>query len=72
MLQASLGLRVDAIEKQISVTRAVLPERIDWLDVRNLRVGGATVDLRFERHPHDVGVTVLRRTSDDLLIVIAK
>jgi hypothetical protein len=29
--------------------------------VNNLRVGPAVVDLLMERHPHDVGVTVLRR-----------
>jgi hypothetical protein len=52
---------VDALEHRVSFTRGTLPENIDWLQLSNLSVGNGRVDLRLERHPHDLGVTVLRR-----------
>ncbi|MGB2712907.1 MAG: amylo-alpha-1,6-glucosidase [Vicinamibacterales bacterium] len=61
LLEACLGLRLDAVARRVSFTRGTLPESIDWLQLSNLSVGGARVDLRLERHPHDLGVTVLRR-----------
>jgi glycogen debranching enzyme len=64
LLEAALGLRIDALERRVSFSRGMLPESIDWLRISNLGVGGATVDLRLERHPHDVSVTVLRREGD--------
>lgn len=61
LLEACVGLRVDALEHRVSFTRGTLPENIDWLQLSNLSVGKGRVDLRLERHPHDLGVTVLRR-----------
>jgi glycogen debranching enzyme len=70
LLQASLGLHIDAAARRVSFWRAVLPESIETLDIANLYVGDATVDLRLERHPHDVGVTVLRRTGDVEIVAV--
>lgn len=70
LLQASLGMRIDGAARRVSFWRAVLPESIGSLDIANLRVGDATVDLRLERHPHDVGVTVLRRTGDVDIVAV--
>jgi glycogen debranching enzyme len=61
LVQACLGLRVDALAQRVSCTHAVLPEEIEWLRILNLAVGSASVDLLLTRHSHDVGVTVLRR-----------
>jgi glycogen debranching enzyme len=61
LLAASLGLQVDALSTRVTFARAHLPRTIDWLQMSNLQVGGARVDLRLERHEYDVGVTVLRR-----------
>ena len=63
LLQACLGLEVDAVRGRVTFNRAMLPESIDWLRIRSLRVGDASVDMLLERHPHDVGVTVLRRSG---------
>jgi len=38
--------------------------------VTNLTVGGASVDLLLKRHPHDVGVTVLRRDGDVEIVAV--
>jgi glycogen debranching enzyme len=64
LVESCLGLRVNALARRVSFTRAALPEGIKWLQLSNLAVGDARVDLLLERHPHDVGVTVLRREGE--------
>jgi glycogen debranching enzyme len=64
LIEACLGMRIDGINRRVSFTRGTLPESIDWLLLSNLAIGKARVDLRLERHPHDLGVTVLRRSGD--------
>jgi glycogen debranching enzyme len=64
LLQASLGLEIDASARRVSFSRGTLPESVDWLQLSNLAVGDARVDLRLERHPHDLGVTVLKREGE--------
>jgi hypothetical protein len=47
-----------------------LPESLERLWIQNLHAGSATVDLYIERHPNDVGVSLVRREGNiDLLIV---
>lgn len=70
LLQACLGLRIDASGPRVTLTRAVLPPSVDWLELSNLRVAGAELDLRLERHAHDVGVTVRRRQGDIEIVAI--
>ena len=64
LLEACLGLRIDALSHRVVFTRGMLPRSIDWLQISNLRVGDARVDMRVERHPHDLGVIVLAREGD--------
>jgi glycogen debranching enzyme len=71
LLQACLGLRVDAVERRVQLAHAVLPEEIDWLQMRNLSAGSNEVDLLLSRHGQDVGVTVMRRQGE-LEIVVTK
>jgi glycogen debranching enzyme len=61
LLQACLGLEVDAVNHRVSFTCAVLPESIESLRIVNLRVGDASVDLLLTQHAHDIGITVQRR-----------
>jgi glycogen debranching enzyme len=49
VLQACLGLRIDGWGGTVHVDRPRLPIGIDRLTVRRLVVGGATVDLTFQR-----------------------
>ena len=70
LVQACLGLNVDGVAQRVSITRAVLPEEIDWLRLLNLRVGEGSVDLLLERHTHDDGVTVLRRDGAVEIIAV--
>jgi len=70
MLQACLGLSIDAIERRVTIAHARLPEFLDQVTIRGLRVRDASVDIQFERHTFDVGVTVLSRTGSIQVIVI--
>jgi glycogen debranching enzyme len=61
LLQTCLGLTIDARAREVRFDNPVLPEWLPELRIGHLQVADGTVDLLLERHPHDVGVTVLRR-----------
>jgi glycogen debranching enzyme len=70
LLQACLGLSIDALDRRVTISHARLPEFLDQITIRGLRVRDASVDLRFDRHAFDDGVTVLSRTGSVQVIVI--
>ncbi|KVR63692.1 amylo-alpha-1,6-glucosidase [Burkholderia ubonensis] len=49
MLQACLGVSVDAARHEVRVERPALPEGVDWLRIDDLRVGDDSVSLTFRR-----------------------
>src|SRR5436309_13299525 len=61
LLQACLGLHISAPKCRLSFWHPILPPFLKEVQVRNLRVGQAAVDLLFLRHGNDVGIKVLRR-----------
>jgi glycogen debranching enzyme len=70
LLQAALGLEIRGANHVITFTRPRLPEYLDRVHLRNLRVGPHTVDLLLDRHDYDVGIQVLRRTGPVEVIAI--
>jgi glycogen debranching enzyme len=56
MLQACLGMRIDALAGEIVIRDPRLPIGIDSLQVDGLRLGDETVDLAFERDGRRVEV----------------
>ncbi len=52
LLASCLGLRVDATEQRVSLSRSVLPESVDSVRLMNLSVGTATLDLLLTRHQY--------------------
>jgi glycogen debranching enzyme len=64
LLQSCLGLTIDGPRRQIVFARPRLPEFLQAVQILGLRVGGATVDLSLQRHPHDVSINVLRREGE--------
>ncbi len=70
LLQACLGLHVDAPQQRVYFSYPLLPESLSEVQVLGLRVGDAIVDLRLDRHPHDVGVTVVRREGDVEVVAV--
>jgi hypothetical protein len=61
VLQACLGLEIKARERRIYLYHSALPESLEQVRIRNLRVGDASVDLCFERYAETVGVNIERR-----------
>jgi glycogen debranching enzyme len=70
LLQSALGIEVDGPHATLRLTRALLPAFLDEVHVRRLRVGSARLDLRFRRHEHDVGISVLRRDGEAEVVAI--
>ncbi|MFQ5416856.1 MAG: glycogen debranching N-terminal domain-containing protein [Myxococcota bacterium] len=70
LLQSSLGLKISARANQVLISNPMLPPFLDCVRIDGLRVGASTVDLHFQRHPHDVGVEVVEREGVvDVLVV---
>jgi glycogen debranching enzyme len=63
MLQAALGVSIDALEGRIDIDDPVLPPGIDRLNVSNLQVGTARLDLAFRRLDDQTVVTPLNRVG---------
>jgi glycogen debranching enzyme len=61
LVQACLGLHIDAPGRRLRLTHPVLPPFLSDLTIRNLRIADACVDLLLLRHGHDVGINILRR-----------
>jgi len=70
LLRACLGLTADALRNELRFDHPVLPDSVDWLRIRGLRVGEESIDFELHRHPDDVGVVVLRRTGDIRVISV--
>jgi glycogen debranching enzyme len=70
LLEACLGLRVEAAARRVTFHRGVLPESIARLRITRLAVADGSVDLLLERHPHDIGVEVVRREGDIEIVAV--
>src|SRR5581483_2952831 len=64
VLQACLGLSIDAKKSRIYLHHTALPEALPELRVHNLKIGESSVDLAFERRAETVAFDVLRRRGD--------
>ena len=64
MLEACLGLTIDALTNEVSFRSPRLPHFIDRVELRELRVGPGAVDLRLQRYARSVGVEVTRNIGD--------
>ncbi len=60
LLTTLLGLTPEAFEKRLRISRPLLPDFLDRLELRRLQVGGAVVDLAFRRRKKGVGVDVVK------------
>jgi glycogen debranching enzyme len=70
MLEACLGLRIDAPSRSVRFEYPILPEFIKELTIQNLRVGSALIDLTLHRYPDNVGINVDRRTGPVEIIAV--
>src|SRR3984893_766395 len=61
LLEAALGLEFDATRGEIRLRNPRLPAFLNEVILRELRLKGASVDLRIRRHGDDVSLEVLRK-----------
>jgi glycogen debranching enzyme len=63
LLEACLGLEIDARQDEIRFTNPILPDFLDEVILRGLRLDSSSLDLRLHRHGRDVTVNVLDRAG---------
>jgi glycogen debranching enzyme len=66
MLESLLGLVPKAFENRLQILRPVLPDFVQSLELRRLRVGNSTVDLRFNRGSDGNLATDVMKVHGDL------
>ena len=64
VLQACLGLSLNQPEGRIVFDHPRLPSFIEWITIKGLRIGSASVDLSLRRDQEDVGIFIERREAD--------
>jgi glycogen debranching enzyme len=64
MLEACLGLGLDAASRQLRIAGPRLPAWLDWLELHDLAVGSGAVDLRLRRDAEGVTVEMLGQRGD--------
>ncbi|MCH9046985.1 MAG: amylo-alpha-1,6-glucosidase [SAR324 cluster bacterium] len=70
LLQACLGLSINQPTGRIVFDHPRLPSFIDWIRLKGLRIGTASVDLLLRREQDDVGIIIERREGDVEMVVI--
>jgi glycogen debranching enzyme len=70
LLQACLGLEIDAPGARILLRRPGLPDFLKRVRLSNLTVGGASVDLVLERSDLDVALFLERREGEVEVVVV--
>jgi len=69
IVQACLGISVEAANKRVLFDEPYLPPGIPQLSIKKLQVGTGSVDLFLERQPHKVNVEV-RDQHGDIQVVV--
>ncbi|MBK9307091.1 MAG: amylo-alpha-1,6-glucosidase [Nitrospira sp.] len=64
LLQACLGLQIDGTRRLVSFDRPVLPPFLERVEIRNLSVGTARLNLVLDRHENEVALRVARRIGE--------
>jgi glycogen debranching enzyme len=70
LIQAALGMCIDHAKNEIRFENPMLPDFLDEVCLKRLRLGENTADIRLQRHGGDVAVNVLHRTGDMRIIVV--
>jgi len=71
MLQACLGLELDAGNAAITLRTPQLPAFIDWIRISRLGTTGASADLLLKRHERNVSIEVLRKDAGVRVTAVA-
>lgn len=70
LLQACLGLEICALQSRVYLYHSALPEKLQHVRIRNLKVGNGNVDILCERYADTVSVNILRRSGNVEIVAI--
>ncbi|MCW7537101.1 amylo-alpha-1,6-glucosidase [Aquabacterium sp. A7-Y] len=70
MVQACLGLDFRAEPAEVVLKSPRLPAFVDWMKIRQLSIGGSSVDLLLQRYDNNVGIEVTRKTGEMAVRVV--
>ncbi len=70
LLQACMGLEIDAPRRTLRFDHARLPVFLDHLRIGNLAVGDARIELLLGRQPQGMSVDVIRRRGDVEVVTV--
>ena len=70
LLGACLGLELRHEEDEIRFRDPVMPDFLDEVVVRNMRLGASRADLRLHRYGHDVTANVLSRQGSSKIVLL--
>lgn len=70
LLQACLGLSIDAARREVRLVRPVLPAGVDGLAIDDLEVGGARIGLRLQRLDGAVAVNPAAGSDPEVTVVM--
>ncbi|HEY6968732.1 MAG TPA: glycogen debranching N-terminal domain-containing protein [Candidatus Angelobacter sp.] len=71
LLTSVLGIRPSAPRKELNIVNPTLPDWLDYLNIRNLRIGGSRVGLDFSRRGTRTFCNVVEVEGDKLLVNVA-
>jgi glycogen debranching enzyme len=69
LLSACLGLELDHEQDEVRLRDPVLPDFLDEVIIRNLRLGSSEIDVRLHRYGSDVTANILRRTGSAKVLI---
>jgi glycogen debranching enzyme len=70
LVRTLLGLTAEGLDGRLRIVQPVLPDFVHYLEVHRLKVGQATVDLRFDRTPNGKAAVDVLRIDGPLDIVV--
>jgi glycogen debranching enzyme len=70
LLGACLGLELAHDQNEIRFRDPVMPDFLDEVIIRNMRLGGSRADLRLHRYGHDVTANVLSRRGTSKILIL--
>lgn len=70
LVGAMLGFSFNSNMRQIRLTRPILPNFLDAIEIHNLQFAGGSVDLLFRRHTRDVALNILRKDGNVEVLLV--
>lgn len=71
LLQACLGMEIsNDSQAKITFCNPYLPPWLETLEIKNITIGAASVDVFIQRYANDVGINVLRREGNVKVTVV--